>query len=184
MLWSGCMGLDHSSSRHLHCNIHSICSCFSTPRSKTKNSLFYSLPQFTTLTPISLDTNLFLHELFHYVWPVSSIFHPPSLLLFLFPFPPSPSSSPSPLHPFLPPLLSCPNWVLIIHDTIQETNRKARLTEPLEIIDLIVDIMFIVDIIINFRTTYVNENDEVRKRKIESWMKAQRMVRSFLILEK
>ncbi len=31
---------------------------------------------------------------------------------------------------------------------------------PLEIIDLIVDIMFIVDIIINFRTTYVNENDE------------------------
>lgn len=32
---------------------------------------------------------------------------------------------------------------------------------PLEIIDLIVDIMFIVDIIINFRTTYVNENDEV-----------------------
>lgn len=33
--------------------------------------------------------------------------------------------------------------------------------EPLEIVDLIVDIMFIVDIIINFRTTYVNENDEV-----------------------
>ncbi|XP_065433570.1 potassium voltage-gated channel subfamily H member 6 isoform X3 [Chrysemys picta bellii] len=32
---------------------------------------------------------------------------------------------------------------------------------PLNIIDLIVDIMFIVDIIINFRTTYVNINDEV-----------------------
>jgi len=32
---------------------------------------------------------------------------------------------------------------------------------PLEIIDLIVDIMFIVDIIINFRTTYISENDEV-----------------------
>ncbi|GMT19221.1 hypothetical protein PFISCL1PPCAC_10518 [Pristionchus fissidentatus] len=43
----------------------------------------------------------------------------------------------------------------------EETNRKARFTEPLEIVDLIVDIMFIVDIIINFRTTYVNENDEV-----------------------
>ncbi|XP_069094112.1 potassium voltage-gated channel subfamily H member 6 [Pleurodeles waltl] len=32
---------------------------------------------------------------------------------------------------------------------------------PLNIVDLIVDIMFIVDIIINFRTTYVNVNDEV-----------------------
>ncbi|KAG8447003.1 hypothetical protein GDO86_014446 [Hymenochirus boettgeri] len=32
---------------------------------------------------------------------------------------------------------------------------------PLNIVDLIVDIMFIVDIIINFRTTYVNINDEV-----------------------
>ncbi|XP_040473581.1 potassium voltage-gated channel subfamily H member 6 isoform X2 [Falco naumanni] len=33
--------------------------------------------------------------------------------------------------------------------------------DPLNIIDLIVDIMFIVDIAINFRTTYVNVNDEV-----------------------
>ncbi|KAK6302690.1 hypothetical protein J4Q44_G00270450 [Coregonus suidteri] len=32
---------------------------------------------------------------------------------------------------------------------------------PLNVVDLIVDIMFIVDIIINFRTTYVNTNDEV-----------------------
>ena len=29
------------------------------------------------------------------------------------------------------------------------------------VIDLIVDVMFIVDIIINFRTTYVNKNDEI-----------------------
>jgi hypothetical protein len=29
------------------------------------------------------------------------------------------------------------------------------------IIDLIVDVMFIVDILINFRTTYVNKNDEI-----------------------
>uniref|UniRef100_A0A0R3RIP7 Ion_trans domain-containing protein n=1 Tax=Elaeophora elaphi TaxID=1147741 RepID=A0A0R3RIP7_9BILA len=43
----------------------------------------------------------------------------------------------------------------------EDSSRKARFSEPLEIIDLIVDIMFIVDIIINFRTTYVNENDEV-----------------------
>ena len=32
---------------------------------------------------------------------------------------------------------------------------------PLNVVDLIVDIMFIVDIVINFRTTYVNVNDEV-----------------------
>ncbi|XP_042354280.1 potassium voltage-gated channel subfamily H member 2-like [Plectropomus leopardus] len=32
---------------------------------------------------------------------------------------------------------------------------------PLNVVDSIVDIMFIVDIIINFRTTYVNSNDEV-----------------------
>ncbi|CAG4685897.1 Cyclic nucleotide-binding domain-containing protein [Caenorhabditis elegans] len=44
---------------------------------------------------------------------------------------------------------------------LQDTAKKSRFTEPLEIVDLIVDIMFIVDIIINFRTTYVNENDEV-----------------------
>ncbi|KAJ8012086.1 hypothetical protein DPEC_G00065030 [Dallia pectoralis] len=32
---------------------------------------------------------------------------------------------------------------------------------PLNVVDLVVDIMFIVDIVINFRTTYVNTNDEV-----------------------
>ncbi|KAG8183171.1 hypothetical protein JTE90_013690 [Oedothorax gibbosus] len=32
---------------------------------------------------------------------------------------------------------------------------------PIVIIDLIVDVMFIIDIVINFRTTYVNSNDEV-----------------------
>ncbi|VDD97088.1 unnamed protein product [Enterobius vermicularis] len=45
--------------------------------------------------------------------------------------------------------------------TIKDNRRRARFSDPLEIIDLIVDIMFIVDIIINFRTTYVNENDEI-----------------------
>ncbi|RUS92220.1 hypothetical protein EGW08_000073, partial [Elysia chlorotica] len=38
---------------------------------------------------------------------------------------------------------------------------EERYSEPLTIIDLIVDIMFIIDIFINFRTTYVNKNDEV-----------------------
>ncbi|RNA06570.1 potassium voltage-gated channel subfamily H member 2-like, partial [Brachionus plicatilis] len=32
---------------------------------------------------------------------------------------------------------------------------------PLAVIDFIVDIMFIIDILINFRTTYVNKNDQV-----------------------
>ncbi|XP_063079281.1 potassium voltage-gated channel subfamily H member 6a isoform X2 [Engraulis encrasicolus] len=32
---------------------------------------------------------------------------------------------------------------------------------PLNVVDLVVDVMFVVDIIINFRTTYVNRNDEV-----------------------
>ncbi|XP_046350011.2 potassium voltage-gated channel subfamily H member 6-like isoform X1 [Haliotis rufescens] len=43
-----------------------------------------------------------------------------------------------------------------VRETMQE-----RYSSPLNIIDLIVDIMFIVDILINFRTTYVNKNDEV-----------------------
>ncbi|KAK7945271.1 hypothetical protein WMY93_000999 [Mugilogobius chulae] len=38
---------------------------------------------------------------------------------------------------------------------------------PLNVVDFIVDIMFIVDIVINFRTTYVNSNDEVRHRSVE-----------------
>lgn len=43
---------------------------------------------------------------------------------------------------------------------VPKTNRE-RYQEPLTIIDLIVDVMFIIDILINFRTTYVNKNDEV-----------------------
>ncbi|CAM1300697.1 KCNH7 (predicted) [Pycnogonum litorale] len=33
--------------------------------------------------------------------------------------------------------------------------------DPIVIIDLLVDVMFIIDILINFRTTYINGNDEV-----------------------
>ena len=40
-------------------------------------------------------------------------------------------------------------------------NIESRYEDPLTITDLIVDIMFIIDILINFRTTYVNKNDEV-----------------------
>ncbi|XP_033854153.2 potassium voltage-gated channel subfamily H member 2-like [Acipenser ruthenus] len=45
----------------------------------------------------------------------------------------------------------------------EEVNRRdcGYSCNPLNVVDLIVDIMFIIDILINFRTTYVNSNDEV-----------------------
>ncbi|XP_068146127.1 potassium voltage-gated channel unc-103 isoform X2 [Drosophila tropicalis] len=44
----------------------------------------------------------------------------------------------------------------------QDYQRKNNLnTDPIVIIDLIVDVTFIVDILINFRTTFVNGQDEV-----------------------
>uniref|UniRef100_A0A1I8GN73 Cyclic nucleotide-binding domain-containing protein n=1 Tax=Macrostomum lignano TaxID=282301 RepID=A0A1I8GN73_9PLAT len=47
----------------------------------------------------------------------------------------------------------------------EKRGRKAKHSlnyqDPMNIIDILVDIMFIVDILINFRTTYVNKNDEV-----------------------
>ncbi|CAH1789257.1 unnamed protein product [Owenia fusiformis] len=42
-----------------------------------------------------------------------------------------------------------------------KTMNAEHYSDPLTIIDLIVDVMFIIDILINFRTTYVNKNDEV-----------------------
>ncbi|XP_041940783.1 potassium voltage-gated channel subfamily H member 6a isoform X1 [Alosa sapidissima] len=49
---------------------------------------------------------------------------------------------------------------------LNEQEEKRRRTcgytcNPLNVVDLVVDVMFVVDIIINFRTTYVNRNDEV-----------------------
>ncbi|CAH2302777.1 potassium voltage-gated channel subfamily H member 6 [Pelobates cultripes] len=50
----------------------------------------------------------------------------------------------------------------LLNDQEEERNWECGYScNPLNIVDLIVDIMFIVDIIINFRTTYVNTNDEV-----------------------
>ncbi|KAG8193572.1 hypothetical protein JTE90_000209 [Oedothorax gibbosus] len=45
----------------------------------------------------------------------------------------------------------------------EEKDKKAKKygDDPIVVIDLLVDVMFIIDIIINFRTTYVNSNDEV-----------------------
>nr|XP_020461087.1 potassium voltage-gated channel subfamily H member 6-like isoform X2 [Monopterus albus] len=46
---------------------------------------------------------------------------------------------------------------------VEEERRRTcgYICNPLNVVDLVVDVMFIVDILINFRTTYVNRNDEV-----------------------
>ncbi|XP_062853794.1 potassium voltage-gated channel subfamily H member 7 [Trichomycterus rosablanca] len=50
----------------------------------------------------------------------------------------------------------------LLNDPGEERRRACGYScNPLNVIDLIVDIMFIVDILINFRTTYVNINEEV-----------------------
>lgn len=41
------------------------------------------------------------------------------------------------------------------------TGNNFPLSDPLVIVDYVVDIMFIIDIFINFRTTYVDGNNEV-----------------------
>ena len=40
-------------------------------------------------------------------------------------------------------------------------NAKPQATDPLVLIDLLVDVVFIADIIINFRTTYAHEGDVI-----------------------
>ncbi|PAA78002.1 hypothetical protein BOX15_Mlig029388g1 [Macrostomum lignano] len=78
------------------------------------------------------------------------------------------------------PFKSVWDWfilVLVIYTSIStpyvaafllDNNQKRKLRQQYELnidpvtgIDIIIDIMFIIDIIINFRTTYVNKNDEV-----------------------
>ncbi|KAJ8364419.1 hypothetical protein SKAU_G00132500 [Synaphobranchus kaupii] len=50
----------------------------------------------------------------------------------------------------------------LLNEQEDERRRTCGYTcNPLNVVDLIVDIMFIIDILINFRTTYVNHNDEV-----------------------
>uniref|UniRef100_A0A3Q1G751 Potassium voltage-gated channel subfamily H member 7 n=1 Tax=Acanthochromis polyacanthus TaxID=80966 RepID=A0A3Q1G751_9TELE len=50
----------------------------------------------------------------------------------------------------------------LLHDIEEQRRRECGYScSPLNVVDLIVDIMFIVDILINFRTTYVNINEEV-----------------------
>ncbi|XP_030636864.1 potassium voltage-gated channel subfamily H member 7 [Chanos chanos] len=50
----------------------------------------------------------------------------------------------------------------LLNDIEEQKRRECGYScSPLNVVDLIVDIMFIVDILINFRTTYVNANEEV-----------------------
>ncbi|XP_028674224.2 potassium voltage-gated channel subfamily H member 6a [Erpetoichthys calabaricus] len=49
----------------------------------------------------------------------------------------------------------------LLNEQEEEQRRSCYTCNPLNVVDLIVDVMFIVDILINFRTTYVNTNDEV-----------------------
>uniref|UniRef100_A0A7N6BHB7 Cyclic nucleotide-binding domain-containing protein n=1 Tax=Anabas testudineus TaxID=64144 RepID=A0A7N6BHB7_ANATE len=50
----------------------------------------------------------------------------------------------------------------LLNDIEEQKRRECGYScSPLNVVDLIVDIMFIVDILINFRTTYVNTNEEV-----------------------
>ncbi|XP_028979451.2 potassium voltage-gated channel subfamily H member 6a isoform X2 [Esox lucius] len=50
----------------------------------------------------------------------------------------------------------------LLNEVEDELRRSCGYTcNPLNVVDLVVDVMFIVDILINFRTTYVNHNDEV-----------------------
>uniref|UniRef100_A0A3B4ZTW0 Potassium voltage-gated channel subfamily H member 6 n=1 Tax=Stegastes partitus TaxID=144197 RepID=A0A3B4ZTW0_9TELE len=50
----------------------------------------------------------------------------------------------------------------LLNEVEEDRRRSCGYTcNPLNVVDLVVDVMFIVDILINFRTTYVNHNDEV-----------------------
>ncbi|XP_031714287.1 voltage-gated inwardly rectifying potassium channel KCNH7 isoform X1 [Anarrhichthys ocellatus] len=50
----------------------------------------------------------------------------------------------------------------LLNDTEEQKRRECGYScSPLNVVDLMVDIMFIIDILINFRTTYVNVNEEV-----------------------
>uniref|UniRef100_A0A8C5X7F3 Ion transport domain-containing protein n=1 Tax=Malurus cyaneus samueli TaxID=2593467 RepID=A0A8C5X7F3_9PASS len=55
------------------------------------------------------------------------------------------------------------DWLILLLVIYTEAQRHhcGYSCSPLNVVDLIVDIMFIIDILINFRTTYVNSNEEV-----------------------
>ncbi|XP_028417338.1 potassium voltage-gated channel subfamily H member 6-like isoform X2 [Dendronephthya gigantea] len=48
-----------------------------------------------------------------------------------------------------------------VSNATSETSSSYRYSDPLVIVDYVVDIMFVIDIFINFRTTYVDGNNDV-----------------------
>uniref|UniRef100_A0A1I8ITY1 Cyclic nucleotide-binding domain-containing protein n=1 Tax=Macrostomum lignano TaxID=282301 RepID=A0A1I8ITY1_9PLAT len=51
------------------------------------------------------------------------------------------------------------DWLVLL--LVLYTANSIDYRDPMSIVDAVVDVMFIIDIFINFRTTYVNSNDEV-----------------------
>lgn len=71
----------------------------------------------------------------------------------------------------------CVNSVVIGNETRVFSDQDETVMQtcgyscsPLDVVDFIVDIMFVVDIIINFRTTYVNSNEEVSMLMNHWWV--------------
>lgn len=49
----------------------------------------------------------------------------------------------------------------ILYNTAPEQNRLNDMTDPLTILDYIVDALFLIDVFVNFRTTYINNDNEI-----------------------
>lgn len=66
---------------------------------------------------------------------------------------------------------AAPSRLIVIKLPLRHQEKDANITvtpdkaygedDPLVVVDLVVDIMFIIDILINFRTTFVSPTDEV-----------------------
>ncbi|XP_039238005.1 potassium voltage-gated channel subfamily H member 7 isoform X5 [Pipra filicauda] len=72
----------------------------------------------------------------------------------------------------------------LLNDSEDRKRRECGYScSPLNVVDLIVDIMFIIDILINFRTTYVNQNEEVTTTLI-GLLKTARLLRLVRVARK
>nr|XP_020736732.1 potassium voltage-gated channel subfamily H member 7 isoform X5 [Odocoileus virginianus texanus] len=72
----------------------------------------------------------------------------------------------------------------LLNDREEQKRRECGYScSPLNVVDLIVDIMFIIDILINFRTTYVNQNEEVTTTLI-GLLKTARLLRLVRVARK
>ncbi|KTF99882.1 hypothetical protein cypCar_00014633, partial [Cyprinus carpio] len=72
----------------------------------------------------------------------------------------------------------------LLNDSEEHKRRQCGYScSPLNLVDLMVDIMFIIDILINFRTTYVNLNEEVTTTLI-GLLKTARLLRLVRVARK